>query len=582
MKTEETGNWKLETRFRVIAVVVLAQVSVYAWIPSANEVDAAISSGDFRGYMSGSAEWLSRKVPAETNRITSASLKTLLADPVVNAVLCQRQLLAKAGATTIGAFAKAGHENKAFLSWLLRDTKTIELFLEAATPTGLKAREEATWTLPVQALEIWQKIYTADPESRKGLYLKLAMGTALCPPGKNGRGAGGQEPPADPLVRYTYFKTAHKNKELAASFDVLNAWEYSKVVSSHASDADLTWGREMINTYRPDLLTGEMVVNITGQVWRRNSPVPYTNMPTVLQGGGKCGPRSSFAVFICQAFGIPSIGVAQPAHACVAWRGVDGVWQVGYGKGWAASRLEGLTGPDFVEGSLARSHAAQFSQVEHLRWLAAALASHGQSSAVMALAKKTAQEMPAVKTDMNASLKPEEANDDPGVEAAKAGKVTTKKESSSAVAGSVFKPVNNAIHVDASAFSKQEGQTMFGGPSLIVQMCHTGGKQIYFPQQLNFGWTEYRVDAPAAGKYELTMKTASINDGQIFQVGSDAFNAVALAKVPMSHGLWATTPPVDVKLIQGVQSVRITAVPGTRGVAIHSFELRQKEKGGGS
>jgi hypothetical protein len=198
----------------------------------------------------------------------------------------------------------------------------------------------------------------------------------------------------------------------------------------------------------------------------------------------------------------------------------------------------------------------------------------------MALAKKIAQATPAAKTDMNASLNPEEANADPGVEAAKAGKVT-KKESSSAVANGVFKPVNGVIHVDASAFSKQEGQTMFGGPSLIVQACHTGGKQIYFPQQLNFGWTEYRVDAPAAGKYELTMKTASINDGQIFQVGSDAFNAVALAKVPMSHGLWATTPPVDVKLIQGVQFVRITVVPGTRGVAIHSFELKQKAKESG-
>ncbi|MEI7899510.1 MAG: hypothetical protein WCK89_04610 [bacterium] len=560
---------------------VLAQASVSAWTPSVIELDAAISTGDFSGYVSGSSEWLSRKVPAETNRISAPALKALLAEPAVNAVLCQRQLIAKAGAANIGAFAKAGPDNKAFLSWLLRDTKATELFLEAATPTGLKAREEGAWTLPADALEIWKKIYTADPESRQGLYLKLAMGTALCPPGKNGRGAGGVEPPVDPLIRYTYFKKAHKNRELAASFDVLNAWEYSKAVSSHASDADLTWGREMINTYRPDLLTGEMVVNITGQVWRRNSPVPYTNMPTVLQGGGKCGPRSSFAVFICQAFGIPAIGVAQPAHACVAWRGTDGVWQVGYGKGWAASRLDGLTGPDFVEGSLARSRAAQFSQVEHLRWLAAALASHGQTGAVMTIAKKIAQEAPAVKTDMNASLNPEEANADPGVEAAKAGKVTAKKDSSSASANGVFKPVNGVIHVDAAAFSKQEGQTMFGGPSLIVQECHTGGKQIYFPQQLNFGWTEYRVEAPAAGKYELTMKTASINDGQILQVGSDAFNAVALAKVPMSHGLWATTPPVDVKLVQGVQAVRITVVPGQRGVAIHSFELRQKEKGGG-
>jgi hypothetical protein len=572
----------LLTGLALHALAGMAQAGVDAWVPSVKGLDAAINTGDFGGYLSGTSEWLSQQVPTDTNRISAAALTALLADPAVKAVLGQRQLITKAGVTNMGAFAKAGPDNKAFLSWLLRDTKALVMFLEAATPTGLKAREEGAWTLPADALEIWQRIHTADPESRQGLYLKLAIGTAVCPPGKNGRGAGGAEPPADPLVRYMYYKKAHKNRELVASFDGLNAWEYSKVVSSHASDADLTWGREMINTYRPDLLAGEMVVNITSLVWRRNSPVPYTNMATVLQGGGKCGPRSSFAVFICQALGIPAIGVAQPAHACVAWRGTNGVWQVGYGKGWAASRLDGLTGPDFVEGSLARSRADQFSQVEHLRWLASALASHGQSDAVMALAQKTAQEAPLTKTDMNASLNPEEANADPGVEAAKTGNATKHKEAGSSLADGVFKPVNGVIHVDAAAFSKQEGQTMFGGPSIIVQVCHTGGKQIYFPQQLVFCWTEYRVDAPAAGKYELTMKTAAINDGQILQVGSDAFNAVALAKVPMSYGLWATTRPVDVKLVEGIQSVRVAVVPGQRGVALHSFELKQKEKGAGS
>ena len=87
---------------------------------------------------------------------------------------------------------------------------------------------------------------------------------------------------------------------------------------------------------------------------------------------------------------------------------------------------------------------------------------------------------------------------------------------------------------------------------------------------------EFFSEAPAAGKYELTMKVAAINDGQMLQVGSDAFNAVSLVKVPMTHGLWGTTPPVDVKLIQGVQNLRVTVIPGQRGVALHSFELKAK------
>ena len=567
----EVSRWFLTGGMSLLLVV-----SSHASDPGAKELEAAISSGDFAGYGVNLATWLSQKVPTDAARITEDGLKTALKDLLLNAVLVQRQWIAKVGADKLSAFAKADPENRKFLSWLLHNTKAMELCLEAATPTGLKAREENSWTLPVEGLELWEKLLAADPDAREGIYLKLAIATALAPPGRVNIGAGGASAPEDPVVRYMYYKTAHKNKELVPSFDKLSVWDFTKVVSSGASDEDLTWGREMVNTFRPDLRATEMVVDMTGLVWRRNSTVPYTNMKTVLQGGGKCGPRSSFAVFINHAFGIPAIGVAQPAHACVAWRGVDGVWRVGYGRGWAASRLDGLTGQDFVEGSMARSRVEQFSQVEHLRWLGAAMGSHAQTAAVLAAAQKVAQEVPATKVDMNASLKPEEANADPGVEGAKPGAPVGKKDSSASASAGPFKVVNGVIHVDAAAYIKQEGQSMFGGPSIIVQDCHTGGKQIYFPQQLNSCWAEYAVDAPAAGKYEITMKAAAVNDGQLLEVGSDAFNAVSLVRIPMTHGLWATTVPVDVKLVQGAQKLRVAVIPGQRGVALRSFELKPK------
>jgi len=555
---------------------LLLSITGQAATPGPKDLDAAITSGDFARYVGSLTSWLGQKVPTDASRISEVGVTTLLKDSTVNAALAQRQLITKFGADTLATFAKASPDNAKFLGWLLHHTKAMELLLEAATPTGLKAREENTWTLPGDTLTLWRKLAAADPDAVDGIYLKLAMATALLPPGKVNIGAGGASTPADPLVRYQYFKQAYQNKELAASFDKLSVWDYTKVVSSGASDEDLTWGREMINTFRPDLCATEMMVDLTSAVWRRNSPVPYTNMKTVLQGGGKCGPRSSFAVFICHAWGIPAIGVAQPAHACVAWRGIDGVWRVGYGKGWAASRLDGLTGPDFVEGSLARSQVARFSQVEHLRWLAAALASHEQTTAVLAVGQKIAKEMPATTVDLNASLKPEEANADTGVEAAKPGAPGGKKDTSTTQPTGPIKPVKGVLHVNAGSYIKQEGQAMFGGPSIILQDCHTGGKQIYFPQQLASCWTEYAIEVPAAGKYELTMKVAAINDGQMLQVGSDAFNAVSLAKVPMTHGLWGTTTPVDVKLIQGVQNLRVTVIPGQRGIALHSFELKAK------
>ena len=72
------------------------------------------------------------------------------------------------------------------------------------------------------------------------------------------------------------------------------------------------------------------------------------------------------------------------------------------------------------------------------------------------------------------------------------------------------------------------------------------------------------------------MSAAAINDGQMLQVGSDAYNAVSLVRIPMNHGLWAATQPVDVKLEQGIQKVRVAVLPGTRGIALQWFELKPK------
>jgi len=549
-------------------------------------LDGAISSGDFNAYLASASAWLTAKVPADTNRITAASLKLLVKDPALNAVLAQRTLIAKYGAANLGTFAKADKENAAFLSWLMRNTKAMELYLEGSTPTGLKAREDGNWTLREGSLETWKKIYYADPESRDGMYLRLAIGASIGPQGSNSRGAGGQpEPLADPVSRYTYFKTAHKNRELFPSFDKLNVWEYSKVTSSHARDADLTWGRNMINTYRPDFREGEKVVQLVSSVWRRNSPVSYTNMATVLQGGGKCGPRSSFGVFINQAFGIPSIGVAQPAHACTAWRDTDGVWQVGYGKGWAASRLEGLVGMDFVDGSMARANAAQFSETEHMRWLAAAVTSKDQANLIARLATRTSQVYTGKKVDPNASFNADEANADPGVEkgaakpaAAKLGVIVTKKAPVVPV-----KAVNGVMHIEAAKFTKTEGQGMFfNQPGVMLHDSYTpegkpeGSKQVYFAQQMNYCWTEYDVDVPAAGEYEVKMKAASINDDQTLLVGCGT-NKETTIWIPMSYGLWQESKPEKIKLGQGLQKIKVSA-PNQRGVALKWIEFKPKGK----
>jgi hypothetical protein len=444
----------------------------------------------------------------------------------------------------------------------------MDLYLEGVVPIGIAARERNSYTLPVAVLDTWKKILDADPDSKEGLYLRLAIATAIAPPGSGNRGAGQREPFADPVDRYKHFKSAHKNKELFPSFVHLTVWEYQKVVSSCASDSDLAWAREMINTWRPDLRIHEQVVNSTSEVWRRDSPFPYTDgFKSVLAGGGKCGPRSSWAVMICQAFGIPAIGVGQPAHACVAYKACDpslqpqpgNVWKVAYGRGWQVSKLEGLSGPEFLAGVEERSRVEEFSQVEHLRWLASALASKEQADAVMKVAHKIQQSAPATRSDLAASEKAAEADKELQPEAKAAKAPATSPPAS-------VKVSPGGTRLEAAAFSGMSG--------VCVYDCFTGGKQVNFQKNMPSSWVDYTLDVPATGTYALQMRIATPNFDQVLDIGSGT-NKLATVKVPNTTGLWGTTEAVDAKLDKGIQTLRVSA-PFQRGVAVRWLELKSK------
>jgi hypothetical protein len=534
-------------------------------------VGTQAGEGDYTGYFANLSTQLNQKVSAGARDLSEAALKKLLQDPVFLNTVCQRTLLSKYGVGNFEAFAKADPSNRAFLLWLLQNTKAMDLYLIGAAPTGLRQRDANDYGLPGGSLDIWKRIYYADPESREGLYLRLAIATCLNPPGTGNRGAGQAEKPADPVDRYNHFKSAHKNKELFPRFDNLTVWEYRQIVSSNASDADLKWAREMVNTWRPDLRIHEQVVNSTSEVWYRKSPVPYTDFKAVLEGGGKCGPRSSWAVMICQAFGIPAIGVGQPGHACVAYKAVDpsmepqpgSVWKVAYGRGWKFSRLEGLSGPDFLAGVEERSRVTVFSQVEHLRWLASALASKEQADAVMGVARRLQQSAPATKVDLTASEKAAEAEAEeelqPEDKPSKAAAPTA-----ASMPEAPFKVAPGTGHFEAELFSGMSG--------IRVYDCFTGGKQVNFQKNMKSSWIDYKVDVPATGIYGMVMRVATPNSDQIIEVSSGT-NKLAKINIPNTTGLWGTTAEVNIRLNRGTQTLRLSA-PFQRGIALRWFELK--------
>ncbi len=567
-------------RWLAVGGLAMLPFTAQAWEPNSKECVTACKAGDFTGYSTNISAWLNQQVPAAPGMVTPTALQALLNNQDFVKALDQRQLIAKLGIDKINSYAKTDSAKQEFLTSLLENTGVMNLLLEAAGPTPIPARDQNAYSISTNTLDIWQKILAADPAAKDGIYQKLAIATALAPPGSGSPGAGQSKTPIDPLERYKHFKAAHQNKELFPSFDNLTVWEFTKVVQSGASNEDLAWAREMINSWRPDLRIHEQVVDSTREVWRRNSPIDFAgSYKNVLAGGGKCGPRSSWAVMICQAFGIPAVGVGQPAHACVAAKSAypeiepqpGSAWKVHQGGGWNVSKLEGTNGSGFLDAVRERAHPAEFSQIEHLRWLATALTAKESAVAVMSAANKIRDALPAY-----VALPSQVPAVDPNVEGV--AKVTPSTTAApAAVQEEPFKAVPGTIHIEAETFTKSFAEPTYPAEQkgcVYVLDCYTGGKQLNLQKNMNSCWVEYQIDVPQAGSYNVEMRVAAVNFDQVLDVSSGD-TKLATSNIPNKHGIWTTTPPVEVKLAKGPQTLRISA-PMQRGVAIRWIELKAK------
>jgi hypothetical protein len=149
-------------------------------------------------------------------------------------------------------------------------------------------------------------------------------------------------------------------------------------------------------------------VGLTGQMKYQGSQIPYNNMGCLLGGGGKCGPRSSFGTFICQAWGIPATGLGQPAHAAVGFRDRDGNWQTAFGRGWNVSTVIDrgkISGGEWLQRTTERKNGI-FETVEHLRWLGVHLGDESKKKVIMAAADSIGQSLNNIITTIPFNTKP--------------------------------------------------------------------------------------------------------------------------------------------------------------------------------
>lgn len=583
-----------KSKFAALPLAFLALLSmplvVCAWEPGVKELDAAISAGEFEGYLGNISAWLDRKTPADAGKVTEASMAELVKDPVFRNTLDQRRFIETHGTTNLSVFAKAKAE-KAFLAWVMKNTETMDLYMESAAPGK-------------DALERWFKLYTEYPDTREGMYLRLAMAAALWPPGGVGQYRGTEA--IEWEKRFKNFKTAHAQKLLVPSFDHLTLGDYGKCLNCIGADTDMDWARQMIKAWRPDLMEKEQIHKIVSEVWRRWSPFGFTNgYITVMEGGGKCGPRGMFGQFVCNAMGVPAIGVGQPQHCTFAARcdypetepQAGSIWKVYQGRGWEYSDCGGNTyGPQWVEQQTRQYRTAEVSLIAHLNWLASSLSSKERADALRAVAAKVpkpvntqapmgvpASEVDVVFAGKGARADPSKKEAAIDFNAEGPGASTSASHTLGRPPKVIEEPITVApgvIHVEAETFTNSFADPLYPAEqegSVFVFDCATGGKQIYFQRNMKVSWVEYAIDVPEAGTYSLEIMYAAANRDMVLEVSSGD-EKLGTVSIPGTTGLWRKMEPADIKLRKGPQTIRITSPQGQRGISIRWFELSPRKK----
>jgi hypothetical protein len=498
-----------------------------------------------------------------------ADLDSFLASDKLDAKLAKAAVLTDATPRGLAEFAQQNPNGAALIEKLLADEKLMKDMLAAG---GAKFGKYG------QAMKIYTAIQAASPKAGTGNLQRLALATSLehavAITQSNPQSQTNAPSTIDPVKRYLHYEKAFLDGELDPAFKNLATWEYRHVVNCDAPDEILTWGREMLRNYRPDH------ISIPDYGWRYvqsvRTEVPYGSqnvqydIPTqhqyqnIIKNGGVCGRRAFFGRFILRSFGIPTWGVTQKAHAALSHWTPKG-WVVNLGAGFHASWWDKdeapLSGNQFLIDTQARAHADEYPKVLRAQWVGRILGEpvynerkkieggfwstvgHYQSTL---LASKTATLGPL------------------GQELAEANDREQKVVSEAVSADDQQSMVQNGnITIPAVAHGKPEGKS--------AALKGTGGMRLH---ALGGFKTEYVFDAPQSGKYQLTAKVATVQDGQIFILSANNDKQTIESPAPYTLGMWQETQPVELTLERGKNTLHFELKTGSRGVTIKDFTLK--------
>jgi hypothetical protein len=494
------------------------------------------------------------------------SMGSFLSSDTLDGKLAKAYVLTAATPDGLADFAEQSSENAAVVEQLLADEALMKEMMEAGGARFGKFGE---------AMKIFSVIQKVSPQAKDGVLRRLALATSLehAHPvtQNNSPNVKDQSTTVHPVRRYLHYAKAFTGGELDPAFKSLTAWEMRFVVNGEDPDEILAWGRDMLRTYRPDHIYGadygwRYVSSVKSEVPYGSQNVQYDDpanhqMQNIIRNGGVCGRRAFYGRFILRAFGIPTWGVTQKAHAALSHWTPKG-WVVNLGAGFPHSWWDKddvhLNGSEFLLESQARAHSKDYMKIMRAQMVSRILGEPAYSlrrnveggfwSRVALYQSRT---LAANTPDLGAL----------GQELAEANEKEQKIESAAAAkADREIQEKDGGITIPSVAHENATGKS-------ATMRSFSGGMQIHA-----FGGfkTEYKVKASRAGNYLLTAKVATAQTGQKFLFTVNDGQPVE-QPVPYTIGLWQTTEPIPVTLKSGSNTLNFEIAAGSRGVTIKEF-----------
>jgi hypothetical protein len=498
-----------------------------------------------------------------------SSLNSVLGADKIDSKLAKANILTHATPQGLAAFAQKGAAEKAAVTQLLADDKLMKDMLVSGGARFGKYGE---------AMKIYSDIQKASPKAKSDLFQRLALATALehaIPVAQSNAKAVTDGPAVvDPVKRYLHYEKAYLDGELDPAFKDFTTWEYRFVINHDVPDEISTWGRKMLQTYRPDH------IYMPDYGWRYvaavRTEVPYGSQnvqydvdtlhqhQNIAKNGGICGRRAFFGRFMLRSFGIPTWGVTQKAHAALSHWTPKG-WVVNLGAGYQHSWWDkddvSLSGSQFLMETQAREHTDEYIKVLRAEWIGRIFgepAYNDRKNIAGGFWSNLALFQARTLAAKSASLGPL------GQELGEANEKEQKVVSETVTADQQKVTVKNGvINIPSVAHAKGTGK------AAAMKSYSGGGMQIH---ALGGFKTQYEFDAPAAGKYSLTAQVATIQSGQIFILSANSAAATELP-VPYTLGEWQPTKPIEVTLEKGKNILNFELKTGSRGVTIKDFSL---------